>query len=87
MQTRIKMLVARQLKAFKIKDFHIHVVNVSHKHAAHFDGNGETHFDVTVTSPKLSELKPLHRHTILNTSTANLVRDNHIHAISFKVKK
>ena len=75
--------ISTALSEISINDFTISIENVSHKHASHFTGNGNTHFIITVTSEELFAKKPLERHRILNNATANMMHD--IHSISFKV--
>jgi len=75
--------IGSTLGNISINDFIISIENVSHKHASHFTGNGNTHFIITVISSELLEKKPLERHRILNDATAELMSE--IHSISFKV--
>ncbi len=75
--------ISTALSEISIDDFTLSIDNVSHKHASHFAGNGNTHFIITVASVKLFAKKPLERHRILNNATANLMHE--IHSISFKV--
>jgi|GEM_PF-5071665 len=83
METILHEKIASTLGDIAINDFIISIENLSHKHASHFTGNGNTHFIITVISTELLEKKPLERHRILNNATAELM--NEIHSISFKV--
>lgn len=83
METILHEKIATALSEISIDDCKIAIENVSHKHASHFTGNGNTHFVITVESNSLLAKKPLERHRILNNATANLMND--IHSISFKV--
>jgi stress-induced morphogen len=81
METILHEKIATALSEISIDDCKIAIENVSHKHASHFTGNGNTHFVITVESNSLFAKKPLE--SILNNATANLMND--IHSISFKV--
>ena len=83
MEKVLKEKIAIKLRNILINDFTISIENVSHKHASHFTGNGNTHFIIMVESSSLFAKKPLERHRILNNATAELM--NEIHSISFKV--
>lgn len=83
METILHEKIASTLGNISINDFIISIENVSHKHASHFTGNGNTHFIITVISSELLAKKPLERHRILNNATAELMSE--IHSISFKV--
>ena len=83
MEQKLHEIIASTLHAIDIKGFTITIDDVSHKHASHFTGNGNTHFVITVKSDELLTRKLLERHRILNDATANLM--NEIHSISFKV--
>lgn len=83
METILHEKIASTLGNISINDFIISIENVSHKHASHFTGNGNTHFMITIASNSLFAKKPLERHRILNNATAELM--NEIHSISFKV--
>ncbi len=83
METILHEKIASTLGDIAINDFIISIENVSHKHASHFTGNGNTHFIIIVESSSLFAKKPLERHRILNNATAELM--NEIHSISFKV--
>jgi len=85
MHNSIRDLIIHELKKHNVKDYQINVNNVSHKHAGHFSGNGESHFDVTVYSSDLLIKKPLERHKILNQAVAELLKTEKVHAISFKI--
>ncbi|MDA0617254.1 MAG: BolA/IbaG family iron-sulfur metabolism protein [Proteobacteria bacterium] len=86
MQNTIHTLVTTALERHGIASFTITVENISHQHAGHFNGNGESHFVVTVESENLLKNKPLERHRILNEAVSYLLKNGEVHAISFKVK-
>ena len=85
MHDSIRSLIIQELKKHNVEDYQINIDNVSHKHAGHFNGHGESHFNVTVCSNDLLIKKPLERHKILNQAVAELLNTETIHAISFKV--
>jgi stress-induced morphogen len=85
MHNGIRNLITQELKKHNVKDYQINIDNVSHKHAGHFNGNGESHFDVTVYSNDLLIKKPLERHKVLNQAVAELLKTEKVHAISFKI--
>lgn len=83
MQEILHGKIADALKKISINDFTISIENVSHKHAGHFTGNGNTHFVITVVSSELFAKKTLEKHRIINNATADLM--NEVHSIEFKV--
>ncbi len=85
MQKTIQNLIEKSLEIFDIKTFEVSVKNVSQRHADHFEGNGESHFNVNVKSNELTLKKPLERHRVLNNAVAHLLNSEKVHAISFKV--
>jgi BolA protein len=85
-QNIIKNLITQELEKYNIKDYQINIANVSHKHAGHFNGNGESHFDITVYSRNILTKTPLERHKILNQAVAELLKTEKVHAVSFKIK-
>jgi stress-induced morphogen len=85
MQNIIRNLITQELDKHNIEDYQINIANVSHKHARHFNGNGESHFDITVHSRNILTKKPLERHKILNQAVAELLKTEKVHAISFKI--
>ncbi len=85
MQNIIRNLITQELEKHNIKYSQTNIDNISYKHAGHFNGNGETHFDVTVYSNDLLIKKPLERHKVLNQAVAELLTTEKVHAISFKI--
>lgn len=69
-----------------IKGFKIIIENVSGRHSGHFNGNGNSHFNITIKSEELKKLLPLKRHKILNNSIDDLLKNDIIHAVSFSVQ-
>jgi BolA protein len=63
----------------------LEVVNESHHHAGHMgdDGTGETHFAVTVESPRFVGLNRVGRQRLVNQALAELLAGP-IHALSIR---
>ena len=63
----------------------LEVVNESHLHAGHMgdDGTGETHFAVTVESPRFTGLNRVARQRLVNRALADLLAGP-IHALAIR---
>lgn len=63
----------------------LEVVNDSHRHAGHMgdDGTGETHFAVTIESPRFAGLNRVARQRLVNQALADLLAAR-IHALSIR---
>ncbi len=86
MQNTIHALVKNALEEHDISDFVIEIENISHQHAGHFNGNGQSHFVVVVESETLLKKRLLERHRILNGAVSHLLRSDEVHAVSFRIK-
>ena len=87
MQKQIYDLIASHLQSLNIEFDDITINDVSYKHADHFENAQESHYNIVVFSSKMAKMKTFEKHKILNDATAQLVRDDKIHAISFLVKE
>lgn len=85
MEGEIVQLLKASLVGKDIQDALIEVENISHKHAGHFKGSGQSHFVVRVKSRQLMQIKPLERHRVLNGGVSHLINSGKVHAISFEV--
>lgn len=87
MQKQIYNLISAHLQNLNIEFEDITVNDVSYKHADHYENAQESHYNIVVFSSQMAKMKTFERHKILNDATANLVRKDKIHAISFLVKE
>lgn len=85
MINKLRTLIDEALIANNCVDVSINIENVSHKHANHFQGNGNTHFVVIVQSPSLMQMPTVARHRILNGAVSHLLQSNEVHSITFSV--
>ena len=60
---------------------HLEVVNDSHLHAGHAHGSTDSHFRVTIASPKFEGIRQVKRHQQIYATLAPLM-DNPIHALA-----
>jgi BolA protein len=80
METR-KLIEARLREAFD--PVHLEIRDVSHRHVNHggWRPEGETHFEVAVTSERFDGLGRLERHRLINDALADLLATR-IHALA-----
>jgi len=86
MQQKIYDLIASHLVGLQISFDDITINDVSYKHADHYEKAQESHYNIVVFSKQMAQMKTFEKHKILNDATANLVKTDQIHAISFLVK-
>jgi len=65
----------------------LEVVNDSHHHAGHLgdDGTGESHFSVTIESPRFAGLSRVARQRLVNRALADLLATR-IHALAIRAR-
>ncbi len=86
MDTVIANIINKHLESCGVNNVGVFVKNVSQLHAGHFQGNGNTHFIVTVKSDEFLKVKAIERHKILNNAIKDFVKHHDIHSISFECK-
>jgi stress-induced morphogen len=87
MEQELKNLIQEALLKANFQNFEIKIENISHLHAGHFNGDGNSHFNIKIICEELKSLTPIKRHRILNGSISNLLTSEKIHAVSFSVKQ
>lgn len=79
-------LIAARLTA-ALDPSHLTVTNDSHQHAGHMgdDGTGETHFSVTIESPRFAGQSRVARQRLVNHALADLLATR-IHALAIRAR-
>ena len=69
-----------------LKPHYCEVINESHSHIGHIDGNIESHFRIKISSDEFIDKNLLTQHKIINELLADELA-NGLHALSIEIRK
>jgi len=79
------MIETIKLKLASLNPTYLEIINQSHLHSSHYNGDGNSHFKIIISSPLLTPLNKIERHRAIN----NLLKEElkqQIHALAIEVR-